>query len=300
MNELKINLEFEQLLPPLTAEEYDGLEADIIANGCRDAIVIWNNVVVDGHNRLRICREHHIGYTVTETSFASENAAKIWIWKNQGNRRNLSSLAKIELASKMKPILESEAKERMSLGGGDKKSASYKSEKSGVEILPHPISGRVRDELAEQAGVSGRTLDKGLYVLEHADEETKDRLRRGETGVSISRVYTDLKEKEKAKSAVEEMASQPAALVPFRPDPAIYADTEAYVRAHPEIYKREIVTLKDISKEKTSSLIGALLFGFSETYIENFSADLLKELVRQDKSKLAKRIVKKVNNVAID
>ena len=301
MKELKINPEFEKLLPPLTAEEYAGLEADIIANGCREPITVWNGVVVDGHNRLHICRKNQVAYSISEMVFPSENSAKIWIWKNQGNRRNLTPLAKIELAMKMKPILEAEAKERMRLGGGDKKSASYKSEKSGVEILPPPISGKVRDELAEQAGVSGRTYEKGVYVLEHADEETKEKLRRGEKGVSISGVYNDLRNQNAPMTNEEtvlgsKITKQAQGL---RPDPAIQAANDTYVHSHPEQFKMNTVTLKDVSKDRTDSLIGALLFGFSESYIENFMPDFLKELVRQGKSKLAKRIIKKANNVVL-
>lgn len=56
MQEL-INLKFASLLPHLTNEEFSGLDADIIENGCRDALVVSNGFLIDGHNRLIICKK---------------------------------------------------------------------------------------------------------------------------------------------------------------------------------------------------------------------------------------------------
>ena len=311
MKQLKINPEFANLLPPLTDEEYSGLEADIIANGCRDALIVWNDTLIDGHNRKRICDDNGIEYTTVKMTFASDNAAKLWIWKNQGNRRNMTAIAKIELAAKMKPILEAEARERMSLGGQSTHNNQHtKGQSQGKEILPAPAKNKqVRDELAEQAGVSGRTYDKGVYVLEHADEETKDKLRRGEKGVSISGVYNDLKAKEVQDKAVEEeptteekpFVPDPNSTTPNipRPNPNAHAEIEAEYNAHPELYPRNRVTLKDISKDDTDPLIGALMFAFSDTYVENLVVNLLKELVRRGKMAVARQIVKEVKKFTI-
>ena len=304
MKELKINPEFEKLLPPLTAEEYAGLEADIIANGCREPITVWNGVVVDGHNRLHICRKNQVAYSISEMVFPSENSAKIWIWKNQGNRRNLTPLAKIELAMKMKPILEAEAKERMRLGGGDKKSASYKSEKSGVEILPPPISGKVRDELAEQAGVSGRTYEKGVYVLEHADEETKEKLRRGERGVSISGVYNDLRN-QNAPKAEETPADVPTPIEPSVTDNPDVKETtdETFIDPMAAMSDEERqayewsnnrVNLKMISRTFPSSLIGCLLEVFDAEYRHKFIPELLEGMIRVEGKESVRGLVKQV------
>ncbi|MDO4588163.1 MAG: hypothetical protein Q4C95_12875 [Planctomycetia bacterium] len=79
MKELKINPEFASLLPPLTNEEFNGLETDIIENGCRDALVVWNDTIIDGHNRYSIALEHNIPFKTVETTFESINDAKLWI-----------------------------------------------------------------------------------------------------------------------------------------------------------------------------------------------------------------------------
>lgn len=53
---LKINKEFEELIPPLTIEEEENLENSLKNEGCRDALVVWNGTIVDGHHRYKICK----------------------------------------------------------------------------------------------------------------------------------------------------------------------------------------------------------------------------------------------------
>ncbi len=90
MKELKINPEFQDLIPKLKQEEFDLLEESIIEEGCRDAIVIWNGTVIDGHNRYEICKKHNIEFDVTRKEFDSEEQVKDWIDANQLGRRNLT------------------------------------------------------------------------------------------------------------------------------------------------------------------------------------------------------------------
>ena len=63
-----IDPEFESLIPPLAEDEYRGLEESILADGVRDALVVWRayGILLDGHNRKRICDKHGIDYPVKE------------------------------------------------------------------------------------------------------------------------------------------------------------------------------------------------------------------------------------------
>lgn len=51
---MRVDSEFRSLIPPLTDDEIQRLEASIMADGCRDPLVVWNGVIVDGHNRYAI------------------------------------------------------------------------------------------------------------------------------------------------------------------------------------------------------------------------------------------------------
>ena len=55
--------EMEELLPPLSAEQFSSLESDILENGCYAPVIVNEDMtVIDGHNRLRICEKHGLPY----------------------------------------------------------------------------------------------------------------------------------------------------------------------------------------------------------------------------------------------
>lgn len=87
-----VDPEFEALIPPLAEEELSLLEHGLLVDGCRDALVVWKEtgILLDGHNRLRICREHGLPFRTVEVSIADRSAAEDWIDTNQLGRRNLS------------------------------------------------------------------------------------------------------------------------------------------------------------------------------------------------------------------
>lgn len=80
MQELKIDKEFQALIPALTDKEYRGLEDSIVKEGCRDAIVVWNNTIVDGHNRYEICKKNNIKFEINETTLEEYEKEDIKIW----------------------------------------------------------------------------------------------------------------------------------------------------------------------------------------------------------------------------
>ena len=59
---LKTDEEFKHLIRPLRQREYTQLEQNILSDGCRDPIVVWNDVIVDGHNRYEICMRYGIPF----------------------------------------------------------------------------------------------------------------------------------------------------------------------------------------------------------------------------------------------
>lgn len=87
--EIVIDNEFKSLIPPLTDDEYDGLRDSILSEGCRDALVLWGNTLIDGHNRYEICEKHGIPFKTIQKDFDSRDAVIEWIILNQFGRRNL-------------------------------------------------------------------------------------------------------------------------------------------------------------------------------------------------------------------
>ena len=94
---LQINQEFKSAIPPLTADEFAQLEQSILAEGIRDAIIVWNGCILDGHNRYEIAQKHNLPFSTIEKEFASIYDAKEWMFVNQLGRRNLTELQKTNL-----------------------------------------------------------------------------------------------------------------------------------------------------------------------------------------------------------
>lgn len=193
-----IDEEFAALIPSLTEEEYRGLEASILVEGCRDALVCWGEVLVDGHNRYKICSEHNIPYQVLQRDFADRNEAKLWMIRNQLSRRNLPNFVRSELALKLKPVIAEIAKEKQREAGG---AVCQKSDKAVIDT---------KRELAKVADVSHDTIAKVEKIIASAPEEVKTQLRKGE--MSINQAYRQVKEAERKaerQSAITEQLSQP-------------------------------------------------------------------------------------------
>lgn len=87
---LRIKKEFKDLISPLQHHEYLQLEANILADGCRDPIVTWNGYIIDGHNRYNICTQHQIPFQIRKMRFDSVEAVIAWICANQLGRRNIT------------------------------------------------------------------------------------------------------------------------------------------------------------------------------------------------------------------
>ncbi len=89
---VKVDREFQSLIQPLASDEFSQLETNIIEEGCRDALVVWSedNLLADGHHRLRICEHHKIAYRTVRLNKNSRAEVIDWIIANQLGRRNLT------------------------------------------------------------------------------------------------------------------------------------------------------------------------------------------------------------------
>ena len=179
--QLKIDEEFRSLIPPLTADEYQQLKENIMKDGCRDALVIWNGTIIDGHNRYEICMENGIEFKTVDKQFSDRQEAIEWIILNQFGRRNLQNFVRAELALKLKPIIQKKAKENQIQSGGAVPQKSAK-----------PIE--TRNELAKAAGVSHDTIDKVEKILKKGTPEQIQRARQGGKGNSVNAIYQEIKE----------------------------------------------------------------------------------------------------------
>lgn len=201
---LIIDDEFSSLIPKLKVEEYLALEDSVLSEGLREPILVWDGIIIDGHNRYRICQDNGIEIRIQDIEFMSREQAKIWIIKNQLARRNLNDYQRSALRLKQKAVFADKAKENQ----GTRTDILTTLSKS-IE----PVN--TRQEIAELAGVSEGTMAKVGKIEKEATPEQKERLEKGEA--SINQVYTEIRREEK-EQARERCRQQNQDMIDKAPD----------------------------------------------------------------------------------
>ena len=103
---ITVNEELLAYIDPLTPDEHEALERSLLAEGCRDALVLWGEVLVDGHNRHSICTRHGIPFnTVQNTAFKTLDDVHLWMIDQHLGRRSVSDFQRGVLALRKKDIL---------------------------------------------------------------------------------------------------------------------------------------------------------------------------------------------------
>jgi hypothetical protein len=168
-NKIRILPELEELIPPLREEEFLQLEENILREGCREPLLVWprhadEHLLIDGHNRLRICRTHQLNFSLRQVFFHSLAEAKDFMIANQLGRRNLNPQQASYLRG-MRFRLE-----KLEKGKYDRKRAEQ---------------GKTAARLAEEYKLSPATIERdgtfahGLDIIAEANPDFKKRILSG-------------------------------------------------------------------------------------------------------------------------
>ncbi|MCD8354140.1 MAG: hypothetical protein LUC47_07515 [Clostridiales bacterium] len=161
---LKIDPEFADQIPPLTEEEYQQLEANILSDGeVINPIIIWNGVIVDGHNRFRILEQHpEIPYKTFEKKFSDRSEVIAWICKNQLGRRNLTADQRTYLIGKQYAL----EKQTDSFKGNQ---YTLGSESGGGQNDHHQKAGKAAERIARENHVSEKYVRRAEHYAKGVD-----------------------------------------------------------------------------------------------------------------------------------
>jgi hypothetical protein len=140
---IQIDEEFKNLLPPLTDDEYSRLEKKIEKEGMIFPIITWNGIIIDGHNRFKICNDLGISFKTEEMQFDSRDDAIKWILDNQLGKRNLNDYQKATIADRYREIITKKAKENQSVYYGNQHQ-----KRTSDEIIESPKPIDTRHEVA--------------------------------------------------------------------------------------------------------------------------------------------------------
>ena len=195
---IQVKDEFKKLIPPLSAEEHTQLTLNICKEGIREPLILWNNYIIDGHNRFEIAKQFNLEYKTINKEFENEDEVKEWMILNQFGRRNLSAYQRSVLALELEDVFRIKAKENISIENKNRSTDSAK--------LPKRDSVDTRKELSKVAQVGERTLGMVKKIQEKAPQEIKTKLSTGE--ISINAAYKEIKKEEKKEERVNLIKEQ--------------------------------------------------------------------------------------------
>lgn len=187
MQELKIDPELRDLLPPLQDDELKQLEDNICKNGFDKnfPIMTWHGYIADGHNRYNICKKHNIEFVHGQLEFVNKDEVIRWILETQLSRRNLTPIQRILIAEKYRPFFEKIAKENQRTAGR-------------VKITPC----RTSEELSKIARCSEKTYRMATKILNTDNEKIKHDVLSGEKSI-----YAGYQKVHKSKSVSDKQMS---------------------------------------------------------------------------------------------
>jgi len=170
-----INEELRSFIDPLADIEYAALERSLRLEGCRDALVLWNDILIDGHNRYAICRKLNIPFkTVQNTSFSSIEDVQLWVIENNLARRSVSDYQRGVLALRKKDIVAARSAQR----AGEPDQADDAPEEGP------PWS--TREDVAKAARVSSNTISQIERIQRAATPQLVEAVRAGTISINAA------------------------------------------------------------------------------------------------------------------
>jgi ParB-like chromosome segregation protein Spo0J len=197
---IKANPEYAKLVSPLTTSEYNVLKSSISNKGLHLPIIInQDNVILDGHNRLKICQDLGIEPKFEVKEFFDQSQEKEFVIEINLKRRHLNSFQIAELEYKMEEIYKERAKQRSfsNLKNVDKE-INVSTAPDDAIVNVNIEKGKVSEIIAKKTGLSPRTYERAKKIIEEGSNEVKQKLRANKTTISkeYEKIKRDLKRQE--------------------------------------------------------------------------------------------------------
>jgi transcriptional regulator with XRE-family HTH domain len=244
---ITINEELRSFIDPLTHNEYAALERSLLAEGCRDALVLWGEVLIDGHNRYQICNKHKIEFrTVQNTSFASLDDVMLWMIDNHLARRSVSDYQRGVLALRKKDIVAARKAQKAEAQKADAPQIAPQDAYDAPESPPW----NTREDVAKAARVSSNTISQIERIQKAATPQLVEAVRAGTISINAAANVASLPEavqnaavaggRKELQQAARQVREQKAGTKPPK-EPA--ADTEADLRAQVAALREKVDAL---------------------------------------------------------
>lgn len=183
----KIDPEFQNKIPPIGADEFKQLRENILAAGeVYEPLVVWNGILVDGHNRWKVIQERpEIKWSVREMHFDDKWAAFEWMYKNQLGRRNLTDEQRTYTIGKMYEARKKSVGAPAANKNAEKQIAQNGPIVSTTDKQKHGVSGEIAVELNIGRNTVRRAehFAKGVDALREVSPEAADKVLTGKSNI---------------------------------------------------------------------------------------------------------------------
>ena len=202
-----VNEELKAYIEPLTPDEHDALERSILTEGCRDALVLWGDVLVDGHNRYGICQKHGLPFqTVQNPRFTSMEDVHLWMIDQHLGRRSVSDFQRGVLALRKREII-ADRKARAGTATEPAESAAAVAElpaaaPEAVAALPAPDPLSSREAIAKAARLSSSQVVMIEKIQKQAAPELVAAVKSGTISINAAAAVATLPAEEQVAAVV--------------------------------------------------------------------------------------------------
>jgi hypothetical protein len=185
-------------IDPLTPDELAALERSLLAEGCRDALVLWGVVLVDGHNRHRLCLRHGLPFeTVQNPRFRSIEDVHLWMIDQHLGRRSVSDFQRGVLALRQREIVAARQVPADPAGAAEARKAAP--EAAGDAASPAPLT--TREAVAKAARLSSSQLGMIEKIQKQAAPEVVAAVKSGALSINAAAAVSTLPPDEQAAAA---------------------------------------------------------------------------------------------------
>ncbi len=196
-----VNEDLKAYIDPLTAEEHDALQRSLLTEGCRDALVLWGDVLVDGHNRYGICQKHGIPFqTLQSKQFTSLEDVHLWMIDQHLGRRSVSDFQRGVLALRKREILSGRKLHAQAVADAAPLHAPHSSDAAAVAASADPIQSR--EGLAKAARLSNSQVVMIEKIQKQAAPEVVAAVKSGAISINAAAAVATLPEQEQVAAAL--------------------------------------------------------------------------------------------------
>lgn len=198
--DIVVNEELKAYIDPLTAQEYEALERSIVAEGCRDALVLWGNVLVDGHNRYGICRKHGLPFqTVQNPRFECIEDVYLWMIDQHLGRRSISEFQRGVLALRKREIVAARRAQAAVPTSTPEASTAQVEDASIGRVEPEPLE--TREALAKAARLSSSQVVMIEKIQKQAAPEVVAAVKAGTISINAAAAVASLPAEDQVAAA---------------------------------------------------------------------------------------------------